>query len=96
MHDQFGYVTSERAWTITLDAFVKDTGDPFAVGTKRITCIDTILNVIEADDTIQGTVNRVTQIRGSRELPDDDAFTVGGFTWRRQRIDVDLVEWPNG
>ena len=97
MPSVFGDPTNkERTWTMTADLFNKDTGDPIAVGDRNKTCIDTLISVIESDDTLQGTVTRVTALRANRELPPDGIFTAGGAAWFRMPVEIDCVEWPSG
>jgi hypothetical protein len=94
--DQFGRASNERAWLFVLDTFVKDTGDPIAIGNRVKSAIDTIVQVVEADDTIQGLGEWVGEIRAERELPPEGFFTAGGFDWLRIKAELDIIEWPNG
>ena len=94
--DQFGLATNERTWTIALDMFNKDTGDPIAVGNRNKACIDTLISCIESDDTIQGTGEWTGAIRATRPLPPEGIFEAGGANWFRMTTEIDVVEWPNG
>jgi len=96
LKDQFGRVTDERTWTMALDIFNKDTGDPVAVGNRNKACIDTVVACLESNDTIQGTCEWTRTIRASRPLPPDGIFEAGGATWFRITAEIDVVEWPNG
>jgi len=92
---QFGdRVESDREWTFLLDTFSKDTGNVKSVLARTLACIDDVLGAIGDDPTLQGTVERVSAIRGRRNV--DLAYEAGGFTWLRMPIEVDVVEWPDG
>lgn len=94
--DQFGRASHERMWTIALDMFNKDTGDPIAVGNRNKACIDTLVTCLEGDDTIQGTGEWTGIIRANRPLPPEGIFEAGGANWFRIDTQIDVVEWPNG
>lgn len=83
-----------RMWTFLLDGYVKDTGDPLAVMTRTLSMVDAILGVLEGDYTVQGQGEWRGEIRGER-IP-DVAFDIGGATWLRMPIEVDIKEWPDG
>lgn len=94
--DQFGDAPdSGREWTFLLDTFSKDTGNTKAVLNRTLNCIDDVLGAISDDPTLQGTVERVRAIRGSRDI-DRGYETPGGLTWLRMLIEVDVQEWPYG
>jgi len=92
---QFGNrVDSDREWTFLLDTFSKDTGNVKSVLARTLACVDDVLGAISDDPTLQGTVERVSAIRGRRNI--DLAYEAGGFIWLRMPIEVDVVEWPYG
>ena len=84
--------STERLWTFALEAFAKDTGAN--VNPRTLAVVDTVLNVIKADDTLQGTVTEVISIVGARSP--GEAFTVGGATWLRMNFELQAREWPDG
>ncbi len=81
-----------RTWTMLLDTFSKDTGNIKAVLARTLSCVDDVLGALHDDPTLQGTVEEVTQIRGSRDI-DRGYETAGGGTWLRMPIEVDVTEW---
>lgn len=94
--DQFGdKPDSGRLWTMLLDTFSKDTGNSKAVLSRTLACVDDVLGALSDDPTLQGTVNRITEIRGDRDI-DRGYETAGGGTWLRMAIEVDVEEWPHG
>lgn len=96
VQDQFGYtVDSERGWTFMLDMFSKDTGNTKVALSRTLNCVDDLLGALKDDPTIQGTVQRIQAIRGSREI--DRGYEVpGGGTWLRMPVELDVLEWPDG
>jgi hypothetical protein len=94
--ETFANVTNERDWTFSVELYAKDTGNPVAVMSRLSSCIDTFLGVLEDDRTLQGTVERITEVRGTRPLPPDGFIDAGGATWAQMLCEVDAVEWPAG
>jgi hypothetical protein len=75
----FGQTSKQRTWNMNLKCYIRDTGDPVAVLNRVWTATDNILACLNADETLQGTVDEVTQVEGSHDP--ETAFTVGGATW---------------
>lgn len=91
--DQFtGPPDEGRAWTFLLDTFSKDTGNTKAALSRTLACIDDVLGALSDDPTLQGTVERILEIRGTRDV--DRGYEVtGGGIWLRMLIEVDVQEW---
>lgn len=81
----------DRQWTHTIQGFVKDLGDPISTMSRINAFSDTVLAVLENDDTLQGTVERIDVIEGNRDL--NAAVTSGGMTWFPIYIDVVSTEF---
>ena len=81
-------------WTMLIQGFVKDEGDPVATMNRVLATVDTIQAVINSDDTLQGTVEETLQLRGDRDP--DTAVLTGGMTWLPLRVEVDCQEYQGG
>jgi hypothetical protein len=94
--ETFGTHLTGANWTFSVKGYSKDLGNPEQTLDRVIGITDTFLAVIRADRTLQGTVNRINQIRGSRELPPNGAVEAGGATWLEVPFEIDCLEWPDG
>ena len=87
----FGDPTAkDRQWTHTIMGFVKDLGDAKSTLGRVMKFGDVVLGVIEANDSLQGTVNSVDRVEGGRDL--NAAVRVGGANWIPIFIDVVSTE----
>ena len=89
----YGGATHDRQWTHTIQGFIKDQGDAVSLLGRVITFSDTILNVIEKDGTLQGTVNEVVRVDAARDL--NAAVQAGGAFWVPIFVDVVSLEYSD-
>ena len=82
----------ERRWTYLVQMFIKDTGSASAVMDVHHTHTPLIVRSLETDQTLQGTVQRVDQIRASRTP--GEALQVGAVTVFPIDVEVDVIDWP--
>jgi len=88
----FGNPTDKnRQWTHTIMGFVKDLGDAKSTLGRVLKFGDVVLEVIEHDDTLQGTVEKVDRVEGGRDL--NAAVRAGGADWLPIFIDVVSTEY---
>lgn len=69
----------ENEWTLDFLAFIKDTGNPALVGPRINSMVDSVLTSIKANDTLQGTCDLITGLKGSHTL--GEGLEVGGAIW---------------
>ncbi len=89
----YGGGSHDRQWTHSIQGFIKDLGDPISLLGRVLTFSDTILNVIEHDGTLQGTVNSVNQVNAARDL--NAAVQAGGAFWIPIFVDVVSTEFSD-
>lgn len=87
----FGGGNRERAWIHQVAAFVKDRGNPVALAAGVLSTVDMVIDCLDADDSLQGTVESVDGVRASRDLR--EALTVGGMAWLPVFIDIETTEY---
>jgi len=75
----FGGFNRERSWTFNLRLYLRDVGDPGVLLNRTFTAAETMLDALEADPTVQGTVVKINGINIS-QTP-GEAFDAGGQTW---------------
>lgn len=84
----FNGVTSEpdamgtgraRRWTIGVDVFVKDTGNPTALLDTVASATDALLPLLEAAETWNGVVDIVQNVTATFRL--EDMVQAGGAAW---------------
>ncbi len=80
----------ERSLTMRVDVFVRDTSNPIEVLNNVYTAGDVAVTCLEADDTLQGTVNMVDAIQATRNP--DRFVQAGGVTWLPVEILVEVTE----
>jgi len=82
----------EVTWNHVIYIYVRDTGDAPAVKRNQIAIIDRVLGTILADDTLQGTVEKLTNVTGARDPT--SIFTIpSGESWLRSDITVSSTQW---
>ena len=84
--------TKEKQWTHTIELFVKDNSDPVTTMNRTIWLIDKVVASLDSDDTIQGTVDTILEIRANRAI--GEAFTAGGHTWLQSIVEIDTTSYP--
>ena len=52
----FGGFNRERGWVFNLGLYLRDTGDPTLLLDRTFTAAEAMLDALEADPTVQGTV----------------------------------------
>jgi len=83
----------ERKWTHVIELFIKDQSeDPTGTMNKVTQLIDKVVSSLESDDTVQGTVDTVMEIRAGRSI--GEALSVGGATWLPSIIEIDTLSLP--
>lgn len=83
----------ERQWTHVIELFIKDRStDPAGTMNKTIQLVDKVVASLESDDTLQGTVDTIMEIRGGRTP--GEALSVGGNTWLPMTIEIDTKSLP--
>jgi len=93
----FGGGNGEIIWTFVVEAFAKDLGDAFSTRNRTFSTVDTVINVLKTDPTVQGSVEDLVAIRGGKAILGEDKILESGETgWIYMPIEVDLKEWPNG
>jgi len=72
-------------------------GNPAELMEKPFAAIDTIVNVLEGNPTLDGTAAGVTSIRAfHRPSKFREVIDVGGFIWQLFNIELDVLEWGGG
>ncbi len=89
----YGKGSHDRQWTHSIQGFVKDLGDPISLLGRVLTFSDTVLNVLEHDDTLQGTVKKVDRVDAARDL--NAAVQAGGAFWIPIFVDVISTEFSD-
>lgn len=89
----FGGVANDRHWTHTIQGFVKDLGDPISLLNRVVGFGDKVLDVIEHDDSLQGTVATVDRVECGRDL--NAGVQAGGAQWVPIFIDVQSTEFSD-
>ena len=80
----------ERTWSMGINAYIKDTGDPSDALNRVFNIADKVVACLDADDTILGTIDKVTNISITRN---ENKFTqAGGSVWLPVDIVVELTE----
>ena len=86
----FGGGGRDKYWTFVVETFIKDTGSSSAIMDYFLTMSNSIMDSIENDPTLQGTVDQINEIRASREL--GEAFLTGGATLYPFVVELDVYE----
>ena len=81
----------ERIWDFQIKAFVRDTGDPEATLARTYSCAPTIIQTIEAVQTLQGTCVSVPRITLNRNP--EIALNINGTSWLPLEGTVQAKEW---
>ena len=95
---QVGYTigNTERLWTFSAEIYLKDEGDPDELMNKPFGAIDTIVQTLEQNPTLNGTASGVTAIRAfHRPSKFREVVDVGGFVWLLFNIELDVLEWTD-
>ena len=80
----------EGRWIFSVNLYIKDTGDT-ATSLKRIAAsVDAVISCIDADDTLQGTVELVTGLRATRKPTEYNE--AGGAAWLPVEMQVEALE----
>ena len=79
--------STERAWTHSVELFVRDSGDPLQTLDRVTQVIDKVVDSLKSDWTLQNTVGTITAIRANRDV--GMAFNVGGNTWLPINVEID-------
>ena len=80
----------ERSWIFGTKLYVKDTGNPNTALARVGKCVDATLACLESDDTLQGTVDTILAIRGSRDP--DRLEETGGAIWLPVEVGIEVRE----
>lgn len=80
----------DKLWTFSVEVFIKDTGSASAVMDYFPTLSKSILDSLESDLTLQGTVDEVNQIRCSREL--GESYIIGTAPLYPFLVELDVYE----
>jgi len=83
----------QRNNTYTVELFIKDTGSASATMDNLFVFPQRVLISLRKDDTLQGTVEQVNQIRMSR-TPGEIFVTGGAVALFPIDIEIDVLEWP--
>lgn len=94
--DTDGQQNVDTSWTLSVIGYSKDLGNPNQTLIRVTSIVDIITGTIRADRTLQGTCERVTAIRGQRELPPAGAIEAGGAVWLEVPFEIDALEYPLG
>lgn len=90
--NQAGFGGRQHWWQYQLDAFIKDTGDPFAFKNRSLLTVDNVVKGIESDFTIQGTAVMIGDLQMARET-DRAIVTTGGLTYYQARFLLSALEY---
>ena len=92
-HVTFGGGAATEIWTFGLEVFVKDSGGPTADMGRSVQVADTVLGVVRADRTIQGTTDHFVSLTGDRNLPPENFVEAGGHIWHRHNFFLTVEEY---
>jgi hypothetical protein len=88
----FGGFNRERSWLFNLRLYLRDTADPSALLDRTFTASESLMDALEADPTIQDTVQQINSI-DINQTP-GDAVVAGGQTWLYLPCNVDVTaDW---
>jgi hypothetical protein len=88
----FGGFNRERGWSFNLRLYLRDTADPTALLDRTFTASETLLDALEADPTVQGTVVKINSIEVGNTP--GEAYVYGGQTWLYLPCTVDVTaDW---
>ena len=80
----------EGHWIFSVNLYIKDAGNA-ATTLKRVSAgIDAVISCVDADDTLQGTVELVTGLRATRKP--DEYLEIGGAAWLPVEMQVEALE----
>lgn len=84
----------DHTWSFLLQGYIKDTGDANAILRAKHNFIDTVITSLNSDDTLQGTVANIQEIRAATEPGETFAPPSIGQAWVPLVLEVDLLEFP--
>lgn len=89
-------VEHESIWTATIQLYTKDTGNASATLDRNMQDTGKVWRSLFSDDTIQGTVDQIDQIRLIRD-PQELFVLNSGLAFLPSEIQIDVLEfYSNG
>lgn len=80
-----------RVWDFSLRCFIRESGDLPGNLEKTWLATDKVINCIESDPTLQGTVNDTRSISARHEI--ESSYNIGGATWTVLSFNIECVEY---
>ena len=89
---QFGSFDARDTWRLSVDIYIRDTGNPIHLLNHTFTVPQQVLDSLKSDGTLQGTVIAINSITGANTP--GEVYTKGSHTWLKVPMVVQVVaDW---